>query len=128
MAKQHRTAPKPRFLTIGYQYYESQHKDIERRTQPRQIPFLRFCSVQPIAPSTYYAHAARKADPALRSARAKGEHRLSLLSRVRFFRPWRRVARGSLNMGQERSSEHWIDYAVGSGPWSTAASPLQSAD
>ncbi|APP84504.1 SymE family type I addiction module toxin [Xanthomonas hortorum pv. vitians] len=41
MAKQHRTAPKPRFLTIGYQYYESQHKDIEHRTQPRQVPFLR---------------------------------------------------------------------------------------
>ncbi|MCC8553796.1 SymE family type I addiction module toxin [Xanthomonas hortorum] len=41
MAKQHRTAPKPRFLTIGYQYYESQHKDIEHRTQPRQFPFLR---------------------------------------------------------------------------------------
>ena len=41
MAKQHRTAPKPRFLTIGYQYYESQHKDTERRTRPRQVPFLR---------------------------------------------------------------------------------------
>ena len=41
MAKQHRTAPKPRFLTIGYQYYESQHKDIEHRTRPRQVPFLR---------------------------------------------------------------------------------------
>ena len=41
MAKQPRTAPKPRFLTIGYQYYESQHKDIERRTRPRQVPFLR---------------------------------------------------------------------------------------
>ena len=41
MAKQHLTAPKPRFLTIGYQYYESQHKDIERRTRPRQVPFLR---------------------------------------------------------------------------------------
>ena len=41
MAKQHRTAPKPRFLTIGDQYYESQHKDIEQRTRPRQVPFLR---------------------------------------------------------------------------------------
>ena len=29
------------------------------------------CKVLPIAPSTYYAHAARKADPALRSRRAK---------------------------------------------------------
>ena len=41
MAKQRRTAPKPRFLTIGYQYYESQHKDMNRRTRPRQVPFLR---------------------------------------------------------------------------------------
>ncbi|AZR25425.1 type I toxin-antitoxin system SymE family toxin [Xanthomonas vasicola pv. arecae] len=41
MAKQQRTAPKPRFLTIGYQYYESQQKDIELRTRPRQVPFLR---------------------------------------------------------------------------------------
>lgn len=29
------------------------------------------CSVLPIAPSTYYAHEARGADPTLRSARAK---------------------------------------------------------
>ena len=29
------------------------------------------CRVLPIAPSTYYAHAARKADPELRSQRAK---------------------------------------------------------
>ena len=41
MAKQHRTTPKPRFLTIGYQYYESQHKDMNRRARPRQVPFLR---------------------------------------------------------------------------------------
>jgi len=33
--------PKPRFLTIGYQYYESQHKDKECRCRPRQVPFLR---------------------------------------------------------------------------------------
>jgi toxic protein SymE len=33
--------PKQRFLTVGYQYYESQHKDVNRRTRPRQIPFLR---------------------------------------------------------------------------------------
>ena len=41
MAKQHRTAPRPRFLTIGYQYYQSQHKDKECRYRPRQVPFLR---------------------------------------------------------------------------------------
>lgn len=41
MAKQNRNAPKPRFLTIGYQHYESQHKDKERRYRPRQVPFLR---------------------------------------------------------------------------------------
>ncbi|OLH83007.1 transposase, partial [Xanthomonas oryzae pv. oryzae] len=29
------------------------------------------CKVLPIAPSTYYAHAARRSDPELRSARAK---------------------------------------------------------
>ncbi|OLI96304.1 transposase, partial [Xanthomonas oryzae pv. oryzae] len=29
------------------------------------------CKVLPIAPSTYYAHAAQRADPELRSARAK---------------------------------------------------------
>lgn len=33
--------PKPRFLTIGYQYYESQHRDRERRYRPRQVPILR---------------------------------------------------------------------------------------
>ena len=31
------------------------------------------CRVLPIAPSTYYAHAARKADPALRSRRARAD-------------------------------------------------------
>ena len=41
MATKKRAFPKPRFLTIGYQYYESQHKDIDRRTRPRQVPFLR---------------------------------------------------------------------------------------
>ena len=41
MAKKNRTAPKSRFLTVGYQYYESQHKDIERRYRSRQVPFLR---------------------------------------------------------------------------------------
>ena len=34
------------------------------------------CRVLPIAPSTYYAHAARKADPALRSRRAKADDAL----------------------------------------------------
>lgn len=41
MSKQHRTAPKPRFLTIGYQYYESYHKDREPRFRSRQVPILR---------------------------------------------------------------------------------------
>jgi toxic protein SymE len=41
MAEKDRCAPKPRFLTIGYQYYESQHKDRERRYRPRQVPILR---------------------------------------------------------------------------------------
>ena len=42
MAVKNKTVPpKSRFLTIGYQYYESQHKDRERRTRPRQVPFLR---------------------------------------------------------------------------------------
>jgi putative transposase len=35
------------------------------------------CKVLPIAPSTYYAHAARKADPGLRSHRAKSDEVLS---------------------------------------------------
>ena len=34
------------------------------------------CKALPIAPSTYYAHAARKADPALRSRRAKTDEAL----------------------------------------------------
>ena len=41
MAAMKRVLPKPRFLTVGYQFYESQHKDMERRTRPRQVPFLR---------------------------------------------------------------------------------------
>jgi toxic protein SymE len=41
MAKQRSKAPKQRFLTVGYQYYESQHKDKECRYRPRQVPFLR---------------------------------------------------------------------------------------
>ena len=34
------------------------------------------CEVLPIAPSTYYAHAARRADPNLRSDRAKRDAEL----------------------------------------------------
>jgi transposase InsO family protein len=36
------------------------------------------CKVLPIAPSTYYLHAARRADPELRSARAKQDEDLSI--------------------------------------------------
>ncbi|MBD7923153.1 SymE family type I addiction module toxin [Xanthomonas sp. CFBP 8703] len=35
------SSPKPRYLTIGYQVYESRHKDRECRYRPRQVPFLR---------------------------------------------------------------------------------------
>ena len=31
----------PRFLKIGYQFYESRHRDRERRGKPRQTPYLR---------------------------------------------------------------------------------------
>ncbi|CAD0330584.1 SymE family type I addiction module toxin [Xanthomonas campestris] len=42
MAVKRKTAqPELRFLTVGYQVYESKHKDVERRTRPRQVPFLR---------------------------------------------------------------------------------------
>ena len=41
MAAKKKVLPKPRFLTVGYQFYESQHIDIERRTRSRQVPFLR---------------------------------------------------------------------------------------
>jgi len=33
--------PKSRHLTVGYQVYESQHKDMSRRYRSRQVPFLR---------------------------------------------------------------------------------------
>jgi putative transposase len=36
------------------------------------------CKVLPIAPSTYYLHAARRANPALRSTRAKQDEGLSI--------------------------------------------------
>lgn len=41
MAAKKKTQPKPRLLKIGYQYYESQHHDEERRRRPRQVPLLR---------------------------------------------------------------------------------------
>lgn len=41
MTEQHRSAPKPRLLTVGCQYYESRHQDYERRYRPRQVPILR---------------------------------------------------------------------------------------
>jgi toxic protein SymE len=41
MTTKRKALPKPRFLTIGYQCYESQHKDREHRYRPRQVPFLR---------------------------------------------------------------------------------------
>ena len=34
-------SPKPRHLTIGYQVYESRHKNRQCRYRPRQVPFLR---------------------------------------------------------------------------------------
>lgn len=34
-------SPKPRYLTIGYQIYESRHKNKQRRYRPRQVPLLR---------------------------------------------------------------------------------------
>lgn len=41
MAKQHGTVPKPHFLTIGYQVYESRRRGMEYRYRSRQVPFLR---------------------------------------------------------------------------------------
>jgi toxic protein SymE len=41
MAAKKKTQPKPRLLKIGYQYYESQRNDEERRCRPRQVPLLR---------------------------------------------------------------------------------------
>jgi toxic protein SymE len=32
---------KPRVLTVGYQFYESRHRDRECRYRPRRVPFLR---------------------------------------------------------------------------------------
>ena len=33
--------PKSRHLTVGYQVYESRHKNMNCRYRPRQVPFLR---------------------------------------------------------------------------------------
>ncbi|KAF1716194.1 hypothetical protein CSC74_10090 [Pseudoxanthomonas yeongjuensis] len=41
MAKQAKVLLKPRVLKVGYQYYESQHKNSELRYRPRQVPLLR---------------------------------------------------------------------------------------
>lgn len=32
---------KQRVLTVGYQFYESRHRDRECRYRPRRVPFLR---------------------------------------------------------------------------------------
>lgn len=41
MAAKRKLLPKTRLLTVGYHYYESQHKDVELRYRPRQVPVLR---------------------------------------------------------------------------------------
>lgn len=41
MAAKKKTQPTSRLLKIGYQYYESQHRDEGRRPRPRQVPLLR---------------------------------------------------------------------------------------
>ena len=41
MTKQPKKLPNPRFLKIGYQYYESQHQNMDSRDPPRKVPFLR---------------------------------------------------------------------------------------
>lgn len=41
MSKNQSVCPKPRHLTVGYQYYESRHKNPELQFRPRQIPCLR---------------------------------------------------------------------------------------
>ena len=38
------TPSKLRLLTVGYQYYESRHKNPELQFRPRQIPCLRLSS------------------------------------------------------------------------------------
>jgi len=41
MAAKEALSEKPRVLTVGYQFYESRHKDRECRYRPRRVPFLR---------------------------------------------------------------------------------------
>lgn len=41
MTAQKGLSPKPRYLTIGYQVYESRHKNKQCRYRQRQVPFLR---------------------------------------------------------------------------------------
>jgi toxic protein SymE len=41
MTAKRKPLPKTRLLTVGYQVYESRHKDRVRRYRPRQVPFLR---------------------------------------------------------------------------------------
>ena len=41
MTAERKFLQKPRLLTIGYQCYESRHKDSERRYRPRRVPLLR---------------------------------------------------------------------------------------
>lgn len=41
MTAQKSLSPKSRYLTIGYQVYESRHKSKQCRYRPRQVPFLR---------------------------------------------------------------------------------------
>jgi len=41
MTAKRKPLPKTRLLTVGYQVYESRHKDRVCRFRPRQVPFLR---------------------------------------------------------------------------------------
>lgn len=43
MTAKNKPLPKSRRLTVGYHYYESQHKNPERCYRPRQVPTLRLC-------------------------------------------------------------------------------------
>ncbi|HBO0859693.1 type I toxin-antitoxin system SymE family toxin [Pseudomonas aeruginosa] len=45
MTAKKRLLSKSRFLTIGYQVYESRHRDRECRYRQRQVPFLRLSGV-----------------------------------------------------------------------------------
>lgn len=41
MAAKEALLEKPRVLTVGYQFYESRHRDRECRYRPTRVPFLR---------------------------------------------------------------------------------------